>query len=208
MKRKIQIFALMLMGIMLSSNLWAENYATWTFASGTAGTNYPSNNTAFTATSGSCGESSYKMNGSGSTWNSTKGYCFTAITDMTVTLKLTGNLAAGSSVVFAADMYYNKASNAPMTGFNLTVSENKGSYVTTGLSATSLSLSTSSANKSVTYTTQSALKSGDEITLKYTQTGKAGAGQGYVGNITIDGPALTSGGGSTYTLVFINPQHL
>lgn len=208
MKRKIQVFALVLMGIMLSSNLWAENYATWTFASGTAGTNYPSNNTAFTATSGSCGESSYTMNGSGSQWNSTKGYCFTAITDMTITIKLTGNLTAGSSVVFAADMYYNKASNAPMTGFNLTVSENKGSYVTTGLSATSLSLSTSSANKSVTYTTQSALKSGDEITLKYTQTGKAGAGQGYVGNITIDGPALTSGGGSKYTLVFINPQHL
>lgn len=178
---------------------WAENYATWTFASGTAGTNYPSNNAAFSATSGSCSKSTYTMNGSGSQWNSTKGYAFTAVTDMTVTLKLTGNLAAGSSVVFAADMYYNKDSNAPMTGFNLTVSENNGSYVTTGLSATSISLSTSSANKSVTYTTQSALTAGQTISLKYTQTGKAGAGQGYVGNITIDGPSLSSGGGSSST---------
>lgn len=186
----------------LGASAWAENYATWTFASGTAGTNFPSNNTAFTATSGSCGESSYKMNGSGSTWNSSKGYAFTAVTDMTVTLKLTGNLDAGSSVVFAADMYYNKASNAPMTGFNLSISEKNGSYVTTGLSATSLSLSTSSENKSVTYTTQTALKSGDEITLKYTQTGKAGVGQGYVGNITVDGPELTSGPATPYTVNF------
>lgn len=190
-----KVCLVMLCAVFGWSNAWAENYATWTFASGTAGTNYPSNNTAFTATSGSCGESTYTLNGSGSQWNATKGYAFTAITDMAVTVKLTGNLAAGSSVVFAANMYYNKASNAPMTGFTLTVSENKGSFVTTGLSATSLSLSTSNENKSVTYTTQTALKSGDEITLKYTQTGKAGAGQGYVGNITVDGPAF--GGGST-----------
>ncbi|MBQ0021266.1 MAG: InlB B-repeat-containing protein [Bacteroidales bacterium] len=186
-------------------SVWAENYATWTFASGTAGTNYPANKTNFAATSGSCSESVFYLNGSGSTWNSTKGYAFTAVTDMTVTLKLTADLAAGSNVVFAADMYYNKDSNAPMTGFNLSVSVNGGSYEKTGLSATSLSLSNSSANKSVTYTTQTALKSGDQITLKYTQTGKVGSGQGYVGNITIDGPALTSGGGgasTSYTVKF------
>lgn len=198
MKQNLLKTWLMLVCLLVGAgSAWAENYATWTFASGTAGTNYPANKTNFAATSGSCSESVFYLNGSGSTWNSTKGYAFTAVTDMTVTLKLTADLAAGSNVVFAADMYYNKDSNAPMTGFKLSVSVNDGSYVTTGLSATSLSLSNSSANKSVTYTTQTALKSGDQITLKYTQTGKAGTGQGYVGNITIDGPTLTSGSGGS-----------
>lgn len=184
---------LLLCALVVGSNsLWAVDitYAEWTFTS----ESYPSNSTNFSATGGPCTESTFYLNGSGSTWNSTKGYAFTAITDITLTLKLATALPAGSKVTFSADTYYNKSSNAPMTGFSLSVSENGGSYTTTGLNVTSFSLSNSSATKTCVYTTQSALAAGKTIAIKYTGTGKAGAGQGYFGNIIITGPTVVPEG--------------
>ena len=165
--------------------------ASWTFTSGTAGTNYPSNKTNFKATSGTCTESTFYLNGSGSTWNTSKGYAFTAITSMTVTVKLVSAVTKGTEITFAGDMFYNKSTNAPVTGYNLTASINSGTASTTGLSATSISLSNSSATKSVTYTAQSDLAVGTTIALIYTQTGKAGQGQAFVNNIKVTTPAIT-----------------
>ncbi len=184
----------------LAGTAWAADVtlASWTFTS----ESYPSNKTNFLATDGSCLESTFYLNGTGSTWNTNKGYAFTAVTDITITLKTTVALPAGTEISFSADTYYNKASNAPMTGFNLTASENGEAYSTTGLNIISLSLSNSSATKTCVYTLQSALAVGETVAIKYTQTGKAGAGQGYFGNIII---TYTSGGTptpTTYTVTY------
>ena len=168
--------------------MWAEDetYASWTFSS----ESYPSNKTNFSATGGACDESTFYLDGSGSTWNTSKGYAFTAVTSITLTLKIVNALPAGSEITFSADTYYNKATNAPMTGFTLTASEDGSDFSTTGLDVTSLSLSTSSATKTCVYTTQEALAAGKTIAIKYTGTGKAGSGQGYFGNIVIKGPKI------------------
>ena len=173
-------------------NVWGadETYASWVFTSDS----HPANKTNFSATGGTCTQSTFYLNGTGSTWNDTKGYAFTAVTSITITLKLESALPAGSKLTFSADTYYNRASNAPMKGFNLTASENDGEYTTTGLNVTSLTLSTSSATKTCIYTTQNALAAGKTIAIKYTQTGKAGGGQGYFGNIIIKGPEVAPSG--------------
>lgn len=177
------LFATLALGV---GNAWAETetLASWTFTS----SSYPKNKANFSATGGTCKTgSTFYLNGSGSTWNTSagKGYAFTAVTDITITLKLANPISAGTEITFAADMFYNKASNAPMKGFNVAVSSNGGTYVTTGLNVTSISLSNSSQNKAVVYTAQSDLEKDATIAIKYTQTGKAGAGQGYFNNITI-----------------------
>ena len=171
-----------------SSSVWADDqtYASWTFTSD----NKPANKTNFSATGGPCTESTFYLDGTGATWHSTKGFAFTAVTSITLTLKLTSALPAGSKITFSADTYYNNKTNAPMTGFNLTASENGGDYTTTGLNVTSLSLSNSSATKTCVYTTQNALAMDNTIAIKYTQTGKAGSGQGYFNNILINGPEI------------------
>ena len=175
-----------------SSSAWGadETYASWEFTSDS----YPANKTNFSATGGTCTQSTFYLNGSGSQWNDTKGYAFTSVTSITITLKLESALPAGSKLTFSADTYYNKANNAPMKGFDLTASENNGEYTTTGLNVTSLSLSTSSATKTCIYTTQNALAAGETIAIKYTGTGKAGVGQGYFGNIIIKGPEVVPSG--------------
>ena len=156
--------------------------AGWTFTS----SSYPSNKTNFTATTGTMTSSStFYLNGSGSTWNSTKGYAFTAVTDITITLTLNQAVPKGTVFTLSAATFYNKASNAPMTGFTIKAKEGTGSYATTGVGTTSWSLSTSSATKTTTYTTQAALASGTAIAFQLTGTGKAGSGQGYMNNITI-----------------------
>jgi uncharacterized protein YjdB len=195
MKQKLLKTMLLLCTLLVGgvSSAWATDpvtLASWTFTSESK----PANNTDFKATGGSCTNSTFNLNGSGSTWNSTKGYAFTAVTDIIITLKTTVALPAGTEISFSADTYYNKASNAPMTGFTLTASENGGSYATTGLDVTSLSLSNSSATKTCVYTLQSALAVNGTVAIKYTQTGKAGAGQGYFNNIAIIyTPAAPSG---------------
>lgn len=185
MKQKLFKTMLLLGALVVGlGNAWATDpvtLASWTFTS----ESYPANKTDFNATGGSCTGSTFNLNGSGAQWNSTKGYAFTAVTDITITLKTTVALPAGTAISFSADMFYNKAGNAPMTGFNLTASENGGSYATTGLDVTSLSLSNSSATKTCVYTLQSALAVNGTVAIKYTQTGKAGAGQGYFNNIAI-----------------------
>ena len=192
MKHLLKSFLLLCALIAGSGSVWAEDvtYASWEFSS----TSYPANKTNFTATGGTCTESTFYLNGTGSTWNSSKGYAFTAVTDITLTLKLKTAIPAGSKITFSADSYYNKSSNAPMTGFNLTASENGAGYVTTGLDVTSLTLSTTSATKTCVYTTQNALEVGNTIALKYTQTGKVGAGQGFFNNIVIKGPEAVAAG--------------
>ena len=171
-----------------SSSVWAtdQTYASWTFTSD----NKPAIKTDFSATGGPCTESTFYLDGAGATWNSTKGFAFTAVTSITLTLKLISALPAGSKITFSADTYYRNANNAPMTGFTLTASENGGDYATTGLNVTSLSLSNSSATKTCVYTTQNALDEDQTLAIKYTQTGKAGTGQGYFNNIVINGPEI------------------
>ncbi len=170
-------------------NAWgtATTLAGWTFTSGSAGTNYPNNKSNFTATTGTMKTSStFYLNGSGSTWNSTKAtYAFTAVKDITITLTLNQAVPQGTVFTLSAATYYNKAKNAPMTGFTITAKEGSGSYAATGVGTTSWSLSTSSATKTTTYTTQAALASGTAIAFKLTGTGKAGSGEGYMNNITI-----------------------
>ena len=170
-------------------NAWGATttLAGWTFTSGTIGTNYPNNKSNFTATTGTMTSSStFYLNGSGSTWNSTKpSYAFTAVTDITITLTLNQAVPKGTVFTLSAATFYNKASNAPMTGFTITAKEGTGSFGTTGVGTTSWSLSTSSATKTTTYTTQAALASGTAIAFMLTGTGKAGSGQGYMNNITI-----------------------
>jgi len=194
MKQKSLLKTMLLLCALIvgSGSVWAadETYASWTFTS----ESFPSNKTNFSATGGPCNESTFYLNGTGSTWNSSKGYAFTAVDDITLTLKLTSALPAGSKITFSADTYYNKASNAPMKGFSLSVSENGGTSSTTGLDVTSFSLSTSSETKTCVYTTQTALAVGNTIAIKYTQTGKAGSGQGYFNNIEINGPEIVESG--------------
>ena len=170
--------------------------ASWTFESGTAGTNYPSNKTNFSATAGICTSSTFYLNGTGSTWNTTKGWAFTAVTDVQITIKAATTIAKGSQLTFSVTAYYNKASNAPMKGFSLTCKEGSGDFSTTGLSATSWSLSTSSTANIVTYTTQNDIEKDGTICLKLTQTGKAGTGQGYMGPISVT-MSESSGSGET-----------
>ena len=178
---------------------WGQtSLATWTFTS----EDYPQNKTDFYANGGPCTNSTFYLNGTGSTWNTSKGYAFTAVTDIDITLKLDDRtISAGETVTFSAETFYNKASNAPMTGFNLTVKEgSSGSYSTTGLSVTSWSLSNTAATYSVTYTVQNTLSANSTIALKLTQTGKVGAGQGYMNDIAID--YTTGGGSNTYTVTY------
>ena len=195
MKQKLLKCMLLLCILVLGGvgNLWATDpvtLASWTFTSGSK----PANKTDFVATGGSCTSSTFYLNGSGSTWNNSKGYAFTEVTDITITLKTTVAFPAGTELSFSADIFYNKASNAPMTGFTLTASENGGSYSTSGLDVTSLSLSNSSTTKTCVYTLQSALAVNETVAIKYTQTGKAGSGQGYFNNIAIKyTPATPSG---------------
>ena len=151
--------------------------ASWAFTS----ESYPANRTEFSATSGVCTGSTFYLNGSGSTWNSR--YAFTAVTDVVITIKAVNPFKAGSTITLSMDTYFNKDKNAPMKGFNITASESGGDYGTTGLSVTSWSLSTSSANKSVTYTIQSNVAANGLVKIKLTQTGQVGAGQGYINNI-------------------------
>ena len=73
--------------------------------------------------------------------------------------------------------------NSLAGGFDLTAAEGEATASTTGLSVTSFSLSTSSATKSVDYTLQNDVSAGSVVKLILTQTGKAGAGQGYIDNI-------------------------
>lgn len=154
--------------------------ASWDFTS----SSYPTNKTDY-ANNGSddLASGTFYLNGTGSTWHATKGYAFTAVTDITITVKATKALKQGAKITFSMDTYYNKASNAPMTGFDLTAAEGDATASKTGLSATSFSLSTSSATKSVDYTLQNDVSAGSTVKLILTQTGKAGAGQGYIDNI-------------------------
>lgn|GEM_PF-2390957 len=153
--------------------------ASWVFSS----SSYPSNKTDFAATSGVCSQSTFYLNGSGSTWNTSKGYAFTSVTDVTITIKAVKSFKAGSSLTLSMDTYYNKSSNAPMTGFSIKASESGGSSSTTGLDVSSWSLSNSSANKSVTYTIQNDVSAGNSVVFTLTGTGKVGSGQGFIGNI-------------------------
>ena len=158
--------------------------ASWTFTSGTAGTNYPSNETDF-ANNGSddLASGTFYLNGSGSQWNTTKGYAFTAVTDITITVKAKKTLKKGAKITFSMDTFYNKATNAPMKGFDLKAAEGSATASATGLSATSFSLSTSSDNKSVDYTLQNDVAKDGTVRLVLTGTGKAGSGQGFISNI-------------------------
>lgn len=140
-------------------------------------TNYANNGSDDLATG------TFYLNGTGATWHSTKGYAFTAVTDITITVTATKAFKKGSKITFSMDTYYNKASNAPMKGFNLTAAEGKATSSTTGLSVTSFTLSNSSATKSVDYTLQNDVSAGSTVKLILTQTGKAGSGQGYINNI-------------------------
>ena len=190
-------FLLLFSAVFLSLAAFAATteLATWNFTSDS----YPANKTAFKATGGKCTESTFYLNGTGSTWNTNKGYAFTAVTDITLTLKTTVAIPQNTVISFAADMFYNKDKNAPAKGYTLTVSENDGVASTTGLNVESISLSTSSANKIVKYTTQADLDAGATIKLIYTQTGKAGTGEAYFGNIVISTEAELGGGGETPT---------
>ena len=172
---------LMIVGCLWGSAAWAatKTLASWTFTS----SSYPANKKDFKATGGAYTESTFYLNGTGSTWNSSKGYAFTAITDMSITLVSTETIPANTVITFTGDMYFNKSSNAPATGYTLSVSENGATASNTGLSSTSITLSTSKKNYSVTYTTQTTLTAGSTIKLIYTQTGKKGAGQAYVNNL-------------------------
>lgn len=155
------------------------NLASWAFTSSSK----PANNTDFAATSGVCTGSTFNLNGSGSTWNSTKGYAFTSVTDIVITIKAVNKFKAGDTITLNVDTYYNKESNAPMTGFNITASESGGEFGTTGLSATSWALSTASDTKTVTYTIQAEVAAKGLVRIKLTGTGSKGAGQGYMNNI-------------------------
>ena len=166
------------------NSAWAatKTLASWTFTS----SSYPAKKTDFKATGGLYTQSTFYFNGTGSTWSSTKGcWAFTAITDMSITLVSTETIPANTVITFAGDMFYNKASNAPAKGYKLSVSENGGTASTTGLSVTSISLSTTKKNYSVTYTTQTEILAGSTLKIIYTQTDKAGSGQGYVNNLIV-----------------------
>lgn len=154
--------------------------ASWNFTS----SKYPANKTNYDNNgSKDLATGTFYLNGAGSTWNASKGYAFTAVTDITITVTATKALKKGSKITFSMDTYYNKASNAPMKGFNLTAAEGDATASKTGLSVTSFSLSNSSATKSVDYTLQNDVSAGSTVKLILTQTDKAGSGQGYINNI-------------------------
>lgn len=154
--------------------------ASWTFTS----VSYPANKTNFNNNgSNDTASGTFYLNGSGSTWNSTKGYAFTAVTDITITITAAKTLKKGATISFSMDTYYNKASNAPVKGYTVKAAEGSATASITGLSATSISLSTSSATKTVIYTLQNDVKAGGTVKVVYTQTGKEGAGQAYIDNV-------------------------
>lgn len=185
-------------------NAWGTEttLAAWSFTS----SSYPSNNSNFSATSGTMStNSTFCMNGSGSTWNDTKGYAFTSVSTVVVTLKLNQKLAAGAQITLAADVYYNKAKNAPVTSYAITTKVGSAAASNTGVGTTSWSLSTSSTNKTSTYTTQAEIASGTTIQFILTASGSAGSGQAYFNNVTIKSTTYTvtynanSGSGSVPT---------
>lgn len=160
--------------------------ATWTFASD----NYPTNKTDFinNGVSDKCIGCTFNLNGSGSTWNTAagKGYAFTAVTDITITIKAYNTLKKGARMILSMNSFYNKATNAPMKGFNITVKNGDGVASTTGCDKTSWSLTTSSSNYTLTYTLQNDVEINGTISFILTQTGKAGSGQGYVNNVKVE----------------------
>ena len=191
-------------------NVWGATttLAGWTFSSGTAGTNYPSNNTNFGATSGTMStNSTFCMNGSGSTWNSAtgKGYAFTSVSSVVITLKLNQKLAAGAQITLAADVFYNKAGNKPVGSYAITTKVGSAAASSTGVGTTTWTLSSSSANKTSTYTTQAEIASGTTIQFILTASGASGSGQAYFNNVTIKSTTYTvtynanSGSGSVPT---------
>lgn len=157
--------------------------ATWTFTSSSK----PANNTDFTNNGATdrYSECTFNLNGSGSTWNpgAGKGYAFTAVTDITVTVKAEKILKKGATITLSMDTFYNKDTNAPMKGFDITVKEGTGAASTTGCDVNSWTLGTSSANKTVTYTLQNDVEVGGNVSFILTQTGKVGAGQGFANNV-------------------------
>lgn len=153
----------------------AEILAKWIFTSDS----YPKNATDYYATSGTCPSSTFCLNGTGSTWNSSKNsYAFTAITNAVVTIKPGTTLEAGKKITLTLDAFYNKAKNAPMTGLNLSVSSGT-------LNKTSWELSTTNSTYSVECTLTNNITNEDVIAFTLTQTGKAGKGEGYISNIVV-----------------------
>ena len=173
-------------------NAWGADVTTtlaaWSFSS----SSYPANATNFNATSGTMAtNSTFYLNGSGSTWNTNKGYAFTAVTDITITLKLNQKLTTGAQITLAADVFFNAAKNKPVDSYDITVKVGSASASTSGLGTTNWQLSNSSANKTVTYTTQSTIASGTNIQFIFTQKDKVGAGQAYFNNVTITSTTYT-----------------
>ena len=122
-------FTLLLSAMLLAcaTNLWAEEVACWTFTS----SKYPANKTNFAPTSGEATGSTFYLNGTGSTWNTSKlCWAFTAVTDITITFKVNTPIPVGSKIALSLDSYYNKATNAPMKGFTLSCKENEQSIST------------------------------------------------------------------------------
>ena len=190
MKRKFFNFRVLWLLIpllsLLTSSAWGATttLAGWTFTS----SSYPSNKTNFTATTGTMTtNSTFYLNGSGSTWNTGtgKGYAFTSVTSITITLTLNQAAPSGTAITLAADAFYNKDSNKPVGSYGITVKVGSGSASTTGVGTTTWTLSNSSDNKSTTYTTQSALNSGTAIQFILTASGSSGSGQAYFNNVTI-----------------------
>lgn len=197
MRRFLLLFATVFLSV--AAFAATTELATWTFTSAS----YPAKKTYFKATGGTCPESTFYLNGSGAQWNTSagKGYAFTAVTDITLTLKTTVAIPQNTVISFAADMFYNKASNTPVTEYTLTVKENGGDESTTGLDKTSIPLSNSKATNTVNYTTQTNLAAGATIEFIYSRKDDKpkGSGQAYFGNIVISTEAELGGGGETPT---------
>ena len=187
MKRLSLFFAALLVSV--SSIFAAGNVvASWTFTSGS----YPANSTDFAATAGTWKTSSvFNLNGTGSTWStSKKSYAFTAVTDITVTVVAGEDIAKGTTFKLAGTTAYNKSTNAPVTGFNITCKENNGTATET--TPKSWSLSTTLKDYEVSYTTQQDLQKGAKISFVLTQTGKIGSGQAFINNISVTREMVSS----------------
>ena len=153
----------------------AGTLCSWSFTS----SSYPANKEDFIASEGSCGKSSLYLNGTGSTWNATRdSWAFTAITDMTINVVVNKKLKAGKKVTLSLDSFYNKAKNAPMKGFSLSVSAGV-------LDKNSWTLSTTSATYTVVCTLSKDVEPNETLKFTLTQTGKVGAGQGYMSNVKV-----------------------
>lgn len=153
----------------------AGTLCSWSFTS----SSYPANKEDFIASEGSCGKSSLYLNGTGSTWNATRdSWAFTAITDMTINVVVNKKLKAGKKVTLSLDSFYNKAKNAPMKGFSLSVSAGV-------LDKNSWTLSTTSATYTAVCTLSKDIEPNETVKFTLTQTGKAGAGQGYMSNVKV-----------------------